>query len=752
MRAHRGIGSIAVSETLVACATALLVACGGRAPTSPGAASPSAGTRTGPAAGSVPATDAAAGRLDAARLAGAASEPGQWFTSGRDQAGTYFSPLTRINTGNVAQLGFAWQFVLDTNRGLEATPIVIDGVMYAAGNWGRVYALDARSGRELWRHVPAVDGQWARHACCDVVNRGLAVWQGRVYVGTIDGWLEALDARTGAVAWRVDTLVGREQRAPYTVSGAPLIAGDVVIIGNGGADFGVRGYVSAYDLASGALRWRFYTVPRDPALGPQDQPHLEKAAATWDPKGEWRAGAGGTVWDGMAYDPALKLVYLGTGNASPYDWKTRSPRGGDNLYLASIVAVHVQDGSLAWYYQQVPGERWDYTATMKMILAELEIGGRPRKVLMQAPKDGFFYVLDRATGELLSAKNFSFVNWTKGIDPKSGRPIPNPTADYHGGAKLVYPSQAGAHNWQPMSFSPDTGLVYIPTIDMPMVYIDTAKRPAGLVEGAFTVPGIPPEAYDPAGMRSLFGALPALDELAKRGGDWRAPKSRGELRAWDPIAGRIVWAQPGVNFWDGGVMSTAGGLVFRGDAAGFLNVYAATDGKQLAHLEVGSSIMAAPMSYSIDGEQYVAVMAGYGGGGGFAFPPDSAAYQRGNQGRILVFRLGGGAVPLPPRLVDAPMPQPPASSAAAATIANGEVLYNRYCGRCHVFGRGLLPDLRRMSTATHAIFQNIVFEGAYIPKGMGRWDDVLTRADVEAIHAYIIAQAEAQWRAEQTSH
>jgi quinohemoprotein ethanol dehydrogenase len=696
-------------------------------------------------------TPPAAGQLDAGRLARAASEPEQWFTGGRDQAGTYHSPLAQIDTTNVGRLGFAWQFALDTNRGLEATPIVIDGVMYAAGNYGRVYALDARSGRELWRHVPAIDGPWARHACCDVVNRGLALWQGRVYVGTLDGWLEALDARSGALLWRVDTLVGRERHLPYTVSGAPLIAGDVVIIGNGGADFGVRGYVSAYDLASGALKWRFYTVPRDPALGPQDQPHLETAAATWDPQGLWHDGAGGTVWDGMAYDPGLGLVYLGTGNASPYDWQTRSPRGGDNLYLASIVAVRVADGTLAWHYQQVPGERWDYTATMKMILADLQIGARTRQVLMQAPKNGFFYVLDRATGELLSAKNFTFVNWTRGIDPQSGRPRPNPAADYHGGARLVYPSQAGAHNWQPMSYDAGTGLVYIPVIDMPMVYIDASQRPAGLVEGAFTVPGIPPEAYDPAGLKSLFGELPALETLAREAGAAGAPQSRGELRAWDPVAGRIVWTQPGTSFWDGGVMSTAGGLVFRGDAAGFLNVYAAKDGQRLARLEVGTSIMAAPMSYAIDGVQYVAVMAGYGGGGGFAFPPDSAAYQRGNQGRIIAFRLGGGAVPLPPRVPDAPMPPPPSSTADAVTLARGEVLYNRYCGRCHVFGRGLLPDLRRMSVATHTIFPQIVLEGAYAAKGMARWDDVLTPADAAAIHAFIIAQAHAQWRAEQAA-
>ncbi len=739
MQAHRISKSIAVSAAGVACAALLAAGCGARTP-------PSASSAGAPLAG-VP-----AGRLDAARLASAASEPEQWFTAGRDQAGTYHSPLKQIHAGNAGQLGFAWQFQLDTNRGLEATPIVIDGVMYAAGNWGRVYALDARSGKELWRHVPAIDGQWARHACCDVVNRGLAVWEGRVYVGTIDGWLEALDARTGAVRWRVDTLVGRERRLPYTISGAPLIAGDVVIIGNGGADFGVRGYVSAYELGSGALRWRFYTVPRDPALGPQDQPHLEQAATTWDPDGDWSRGAGGTVWDGMAYDPELQLVYLGTGNAAPYDWQARSPRGGDNLYLASILAVRVADGTLAWHYQQVPGERWDYTATMKMILAELEIDGRRRKVLMQAPKNGFFYVLDRATGELLSARNFTFVNWTRGIDARTGRPIPNPAAEYHGGASLVYPSQAGAHNWQPMAFDADAGLVFIPVIDMPMVYIDAAQRPAGLVEGAFTVPGIPPEGYDPAGLRGLFGELPPLAALIGRSGGPRAPASRGELRAWDPIAGRIVWTQPGTSFWDGGVMSTAGGLVFRGDAAGFLNVYAAADGRRLARIELGTSIMAAPMSYAIDGEQYVAVMAGYGGGGGFAFPPESAAYQRGNQGRIIALRLGGGAVPLPPRLAATPMPQPPAGTADEATIARGEVLYNRYCGRCHVFGRGLLPDLRRMSPATHTLFERIVLEGAYIPKGMARWDDVLTRADVEAIHAFIRAQAAAQWRQEQPTH
>ncbi len=693
--------------------------------------------------GALSAADAVAaaprGRISAARLANADAEPGEWFTSGRDSAGTYYSPLTLINRTNVKRLGFAWDHALGTRRGLEATPVVVDGVMYAVGNWGRAYALDARSGRELWTFLPEIDGQWGRHACCDAVNRGLAVWRGKVYVGSLDGFLYALDANDGRVLWKTDTLMGRERHVPYTVSGAPLIAGDVVVIGNAGADFGVRGYVTAYDLDTGAQKWRFFTVPRDPKAGPQDQPHLEKAAKTWDPSGNWTLGGGGTAWDGLAYDPELKLVFIGTGNASPYSQKDRSPAGGDNLYLASIVVVHAQDGTLAWYYQEVPGERWDYTATMKMIFADLTIAGRTRKVVMQAPKNGFFYVLDRATGDLISARNFTFINWTKGIDAKTGRPIPNPQADYEAAPKLIFPSQAGAHNWQPMSYSPQTGLVYIPVIDAPMVYINTAKRPAGLVEGAFTVPGIPPEGYDPGGMRSLFGPLPTLDSLARTAG--AAARSVGELRAWDPVQQKIVWSRPGFSVWDGGVLSTAGGLVLRGDAAGYLNVYEAATGNELHRIAVGTSIMAAPMSYRIGGEQYIALMAGFGGGGGFAFPEGSAAYTYGNEGRIVVFKLDGGSVPKPPVVADSPIPAPPDLRATAAQIARGEVLYNRYCGRCHIFGRGLLPDLRRMSHHTHARFYDIVLHGAYVPLGMARWDDVLDQADAAGIHAYIVEQA-----------
>jgi quinohemoprotein ethanol dehydrogenase len=435
----------------------------------------------------------------------------------------------------------------------------------------------------------------------------------------------------------------------------------------------------------------------------------------------------------------LDLIYFGTANPAPYAIGQDAP-GGDQLYTASIVAVHGRSGELAWHYQEVPGDGWDYDATQKMVLSELYIGGKARKVLMQAAKDGYFYVLDRLTGELLSAQPFTYVNWATGLDPKTHRPLRNAGADYGRGPALVYPGMPGAHSWQPMSFSPASGLVYIPVIDAPMVYIDTSRLRAGLMEGTFTVAGVPPEDYDPAAMASLFGALPPLQELAAASP--RPAHSMGVLRAFDPVAGRIVWEQSGSSIWDGGVLSTAGNLVFRGDAAGRLNVYTADTGKLLKQIEIGTSIMAAPMTYQAGGEQYVALMAGYGGGTLLMpYPLGSAAQRYGNAGRIIAFKLGGADVPRPVELSGAAFPPPPPREATSAQIAAGEVLYNRYCARCHVFGNGLLPDLRRMSAATHRIFYEIVLAGAYGGRGMARWDDVLSRADAEAIHAYLVDQA-----------
>ena len=676
--------------------------------------------------------------VSAARLA--AADPDQWLTPGRDANGTYYSPLKDIDAGNVAQLGFAWDYRLGTRRGQEATPLVIDGIMYATSNFGRVYALDAATGRELWTYDPQIDGRWARYACCDAVNRGLAAFEGTLYVGAIDGWLHAIDARTGRLVWKVDTLVGRDQHKPYTITGAPQLAGDLVVIGNGGADFaGIRGYVSAYDLKSGQLRWRFYTVPRDPALGPQDQPHLTAALKTWDPKHPWAAGTGGTAWDGMAYDPALNLVYIDTANAAPYNMKLDGRHGGDELYAASIIAIHANDGSLAWYYQTTPGDRWDFDSTQKLVLADVDLEGQRRHVIMQADKNGFYYVLDRSSGALISASTFAYVSWARGIDPKTGRPIVEASADYTRGPAMVFPSEVGAHTWQPMAYDPERALTYISVQEIGNIIFDTSARRAGLVEGQFTTPAFAPESYDPAAMRSLYGALPPLAELER---PFKTdPASRGFLRAYSVKEHRVKWQTQTATSFDGGVLATAGGLVFQGDANGNLNVYGSDTGERLASIPLGTSMMAAPMTYRVHGVQYVAIIAGYGGGAvinGYPLDPASAAYRYGNEGRVIALKIGGPAPPLPPARTEPPLPDLPARPTDQKQIAAGEVLYNRYCSRCHVMGRGNLPDLRRIEPATQALFNTIVLEGAFAAKGMGRFDDVLSAADVDAIHAYVI--------------
>ncbi|MFI4890538.1 MAG: PQQ-dependent dehydrogenase, methanol/ethanol family [Steroidobacterales bacterium] len=682
-----------------------------------------------------------AANVTAERLS--AGEPDQWMTPGRDANGTYYSPLQDINAGNVQKLGFAWDYRLGTNRGQESTPLVIDGVMYATSNFGRVYALDAATGKELWKYDPHIDGQWARYACCDAVNRGLAAFEGRLFVGALDGWLHALDARTGQLEWKVDTLIGRSEHKPYTLTGAPLLAGDLIIIGNSGADFaGARGYVSAYDRNSGALRWRFFTVPRNPAEGPQDQPQLEAAVKTWDPRHRWDAGSGGTVWDGTAYDAALGLAYIGTANAAPYNMHLGGRHGGDELYAASIIAIHVRDGSMAWYYQTTPGDRWDYDSTQKLILADVEQDGRRRQVVMQAAKNGFYYVLDRASGELLSARNFAFVNWTHGIDAKTGRPRVDPQADYDHGPALVFPSESGAHSWQPMAYDPVRGMTFIPVIEAGNVILESSDRRAGLVEGQFTTPAFPPELWDPKSMRSLYGDLPSITQLSR--GIETNPASRGFLRAWRVTEHRTVWEAQTATSWDGGVLATAGGIVFQGDANGSLNAYSADTGERLASIAVGSSMMAAPITYRVNGTQYIAIVAGYGGGAvilGAPLDPESAAYRYGNDGRIIALKIDGPPPPLPALRTDPPLPELPPRPADVARIAAGEVLYNRFCSRCHVMGRGTLPDLRWMAPATHALFDSIVLGGAYSVKGMARFDDVLSASDAQAVHAYLIDQA-----------
>ncbi len=521
----------------------------------------------------------------------------------------------------------------------------------------------------------------------------------------------------------------------------------MVVIGNAGADYDARGYVSAYDRKSGEFAWRFFTVPRDPDLGPQEHPELEMALETWDPDSRWDVGGGGTPWDGMAYDPELNLLYVGTGNAALFNWRERSPSGGDNLFLCSILAINPDTGRLVWHYQETPRESWDYTAVQPMILADLELEGETRKVLMQAPKNGFFYVLDRATGELLSAEPYVDVSWATHVDLETGRPqIDLEAADYtEGEPKFVTPSAMGGHNWHPMAYSPDTGLVYIPAIE------------AGFIIGDLTDGHVYRPKQPNAGHVVLFGdqmladpdSMPGPLGEALREVQMRGEQTQGAtLKAFDPMTGEEMWRQDSVGWYDrAGVLATGGGLVFQGTDTGWLRAFNDETGEKVWEVEVGTSIMAAPMTYAVDGVQYVAVMAAWGGGGWFAPHPTSAAVKHGNFGRILAFRLGGGETPIPPPLaaLAVEIPEPPQQWASAETIAEGRGLFARSCSLCHANRPdGLTPDLRRMSALTHEQFGDIVLRGARRTRSMPQFDDVLNEEQAEAIHAYLVDLA---WRA-----
>jgi quinohemoprotein ethanol dehydrogenase len=684
------------------------------------------------------------GDVTAQRLAAADRDPENWYTLGRDADQNYFSPLSTINAGNVAQLGFAWAYDLGTTRGQEATPIVVDGVMYTSGYVGLVYALDAATGREIWRFDPHPSVQSMRNPCCDAVNRGVAVWEGRVYVASVDGRLHSLDAATGHEVWSVDTFI--DHAPDYASTGAPIVAHHVVVIGNSGGDMergGVRGYVSAYDLRTGALRWRFFTVPPAPGK-PLEHAELGLAAKSWAPSRSAEYPGGATVWDGMTYDPSLNLLYFGTGNAAPYDLRKLGPGNGDMLFACSILALDPDNGRMAWYYQTTPGDKWDYDATQKLVLADLTIDGQLRHVIMQANKNGFFYVLDRETGGLLAAKPFAYVNWASSVDPATGRPVVTSQAEYYGKPKNIYPSAMGAHTWQPMSFDPHTALVYIPALDMSNLLFDMETNGGRIkyVNGVFTIGMITSDdTYDPAALRSLYGALPSAASLrAERPG---VPMTRELLRAWDPVSERVVWEHEtasGIRRGEGGILSTGGNLVFEGQGDGQLVVYTADSGRTLATIPTGSHIMAAPITYAVDGVQYVAVQTGFGGAGmtNTGIPPSSVALTHSNENRIVAFKLGGGPVPVPPPRPAEPFPPPPPSMASKAEIAHGEIKFVEQCSRCHVFAPNVTPDLRKLPSSVHTAFTDIVLNGVLSSHGMEKFDDLVTASDVDAIHAYLI--------------
>lgn len=740
------VSKIGLSVAALALAT-LLTGCGQKQETTSDAAQSTAPTAQAPVK-PLAVEPTGYGNITRDRLLKADSEPQNWMTTGRDFGKGHYSPLDQINRDTVSRLGFAWDYDTSTTRGLEGTPIEVDGVLYASGVNGRVYAINASTGAEIWYFDPHSDGQFDRYACCDEVNRGLAVWNGIVYVGSFDGHLFALDAKTGKTIWKVDTFIYKNRA--YSSSGAPEIAGDVVVIGNAGADYDARGYISAYDLKTGDLKWRFFIVPGDPKKG-FENPELAMAAKTWDPNSRWDVGGGGTAWDSMVYDPELNLLFVGTGNAALFDWKERSPSGGDNLFLCSILAINPDTGRLVWYYQEVPHESWDFTAVQPMMLSDLTINGEKRQVLMQAPKDGFFYILDRKTGELLSADKYVPINWATHVDLKTGRPQFTENSEYWNGPKLVYPSGMGGHSWNPMSYDPQTGLVYIPSIEGAAITFDPTKghvyRPKQANSGNMTYFG-DSLMQDP---KSFPSDIQPIVERAQKTGE---AKSRAILKAWDPLTSKVVWQHESSGWWDrAGVLSTAGGLVFQGTDTGHFLAYDAKTGQILKDIEVGTSIMAGPMSYAIDGRQYIAVMAAWGGGGWFAPHDTSAAVKYGNEGRIVAFMLDGGKVPIPPELGPVPpMTKPPVTTdASAQEIAKGAALFGRTCGLCHANkAHGMTPDLRRMTADTHKDFTDIVLKGARRSNGMPQWDDVLSEADAEAIHAYLISEAWKAYDAEQS--
>jgi len=693
-------------------------------------------------ASAVQAADMAAGRLkvaadiDGAKIA--RPDPGDWLSNGRDYREQRFSPLSQINTGNVKSLGVAWEYRTWSVRGLEATPIVSNGVMFITLPWSKVVALDAKTGAKIWDYDPQVPGSWGRFACCDVVNRGVALWKGAVYVGTLDGRLVKLDAATGKPLWDVNTI---DRSRAYTITGAPRIVKGLVIIGNGGAEYDSRGYFSAYDAGTGKMAWRFYVVPGDPKLPPEN-PAMAAAMKTWSTLGGkyewWKLGGGGAPWDSMAFDPDLDLLYIGTGNGAPWNRNMRSPGGGDNLYLSSILALKPETGELVWHYQTTPGDTWDFDSTSHMILADLKIDGALRKVIIQAPKNGFFYVIDRATGKLISAKPYAVMNWAKGIDMKTGRPIENPDARYKDKMAIVMPTTTGAHNWQPMAFDPQTGLVYIPAKDGTAIFVP--QNP----------PVYKPRAWDTG---NDFAAMSEAVLAAVKSGH-PPPPPLGYIKAWDPVSQREVWHVPMNGSWNGGLLATAGGLVFGGGADGFLGAYDAKTGAQLWKLNLTTGILAPPMSYAVDGQQYVAVLAGWGGAGGltdFKDPRSALSKYGTNQGRLFVFKLGGRQqVAALPSDEGVPTAEPPPQTANAATVQKGFDLYHRNCVVCHGFfaeSDGVVPDLRTVSPEIWGQYDAIVLGGALADGGMASFKDALSKDDVAAIRAYVLGQAHALWDA-----
>ena len=648
------------------------------------------------------------------------SDGRNWPAYGRTFRETHYSPLDEINGATVGRLGLAWSLDLEPQHVLS-TPLAVDGVVYLAVGYSVVHAVDAVTGRLRWRYDPGVPQRAGAKLRVGWGIRGLAFWKGRLFVGTHDGRLIALDADDGSEVWSVQTL---DPSDGSFISGPPRVFDDKVVIGFGGGDFGpVRGYVTAYDTATGRQLWRFWTVPGDPARG-FENPAMELAAKTWGGRW-WELGGGGTVWNAMTYDPEFDRLYIGTGNGGPWNPRLRSPGGGDNLFLCSVVALDADTGNYVWHYQTTPGDAWDYNSAMDMELADLTIDGRLRKVLLHAPKNGFFYVIDRENGRLLSAEKLGKVTWAERVDPASGRPVLAPNARYEQGEVLLYPSFQGAHNWFPMSFSPRTGLVYVPVIEMGSIFSD--------------------QGID----RARWTPIPHSAEFTGVAGGPQASSVSSALIAWDPVRARKVWEVETPGPHNGGTLATAGDLVFQGQADGQLYAYAAGDGRRLWSFHAGTAVVGTPITFSVAGRQYVAILSGplHGSIGGFG--PLAAQFgwnAREHPRRLLAFALDAKAsLPAtpPPRRIE------PIIAASfeidPAAVALGGRQYTR-CFLCHgpdAIAGGTAPDLRASAIAlSREDFAAVVRDGSLESRGMPRFPE-LTDRELDALRHYIRDRARA---------
>ncbi len=674
-----------------------------------------------PAKGSPDHIKAVTSAIDTAAIRGNASTTKDWPSYGLDYAETRFSKLNQINTDNVKNMGLMWTYDLESVRGVEATPIVVDGIMYVTASWSVVHAVDVRTGKRIWTFDPEVPREIGFKGCCDVVNRGVALYKGKVFVASYDGRLIALDAVTGKKVWEKDTII--DKKMSYTITGAPRVMNGKVVIGNGGAEFGVRGYVTAYDSETGDQKWRWFVVPGDPAK-PYEDESMAAAAKTWDPAGKyWVNGGGGTAWDSIVFDPDLNMVYIGTGNGSPWARNLRSPSGGDNLYLGSIVALNAETGKYLWHYQETPGDNWDYTSTQPMILADLTIDGQPRKVVLHAPKNGFFFVVDRTNGKFISAKNFVNVNWATGYDA-NGRPIEVADARSRDKAIDTIPGPYGAHNWHPMSFNPQTGLVYLPAQHVPLTLTEDPKW-----EHNVNVPGRPM-----SGMGWNLGfAINATPPTSK---------PFGKLIAWDPVKQKAAWEQDYVSPWNGGTLTTAGNLVFQGVADGRFVAYNAATGEKLWESPTGTGIVAAPSTYIVDGVQYVSVAVGWGG----VFGMLERATEQESAGTVYTFAIGGKA-PLPAFTKYQQQGLLEGVKYDPADVGPGTLLYISNCAFCHgvpgVNKGGNVKNLGYVAPEMITNLESMVFAGPFTKQGMPDFTGKLKPDEVVKIRAFIQGTADA---------